>query len=120
VQFQAEDPDPAQALDSRLQEATDQALASLAAEDKFVLASYYLDGRTLAGIARLLGVHESTVSRRLEKITASTRKAIRASLVKRGMSSKEAEQAMEVEVSEFSLDVRRRLVQEKGQQTVPQ
>jgi RNA polymerase sigma-70 factor (ECF subfamily) len=109
VQFQAEESDPAQALDSRLEEATDQALASLAAEDKFILASYYLDGRTLAEIARLLGVHESTVSRKLEKITASTRKAILAGLVKRGMSSKEAEQAMEVEVSEFSLDVRRRL-----------
>jgi RNA polymerase sigma-70 factor (ECF subfamily) len=114
VQFQAEDPDPAQALDSRLEEATDQALAALAAEDKFILASYYLDGRTLAEIARLLGVHESTVSRRLEKITASTRKAIRAGLVKRGMSAKEAEQAMEAEVSEFSLDVRRRLVEGVG------
>jgi len=114
VQFQAEDPDPAQALDSRLQEATDQALASLAAEDKFILAGYYLDGRTLAGIARLLGVHESTVSRRLEKITASIRKAIRADLLKRGMSSQEAEQAMEVEVSEFSLDVRRRLAEGIG------
>jgi RNA polymerase sigma-70 factor (ECF subfamily) len=109
VQFQAEDPDPAQALDSRLEEATDEALAALVAEDKFILASYYLDGRTLAEIARLLGVHESTVSRRLEKITASTRKAIRASLVKRGMSPKEAAQAMEVEVSEFCLDVRRGL-----------
>jgi RNA polymerase sigma-70 factor (ECF subfamily) len=119
VQFQAEEPDPTQALDSRLEEATDQALASLAAEDKFILASYYLDGRTLADIARLVGVHESTVSRRLEKITVSTRKSILAGLVKRGMSPKEAEQAMEVEVSELSLDVRRRLMQEKGQQTVP-
>jgi RNA polymerase sigma-70 factor (ECF subfamily) len=119
VQFQAEEPDPTQALDSRLEEATDQALASLAAEDKFILASYYLDGRTLADIARLVGVHESTVSRRLEKITVSTRKSIFAGLVKRGMSPKEAEQAMEVEVSELSLDVRRRLMQEKGQQTVP-
>ena len=111
VQFPAEDPDPNQALDSRLEEATDQALAALAAEDKFILASYYLDGRTLAEIGRLLGVHESTVSRKLEKITASTRKAIRAGLLKRGMSSKDAEQAMEVEVSEFSLDVRRRLME---------
>jgi len=114
VQFQAEDPDPAQALDSRLEEATDEALSSLAGEDKFILASYYLDGRTLAEIARLLGVHESTVSRKLEKITASTRKAIRAGLVKRGMSSKEAEQAMDVEVSELSLDVRRRLAEGVG------
>jgi RNA polymerase sigma-70 factor (ECF subfamily) len=114
VQFQAEESDPTQALDARLEEATDQALAALAAEDKFILASYYLDGRTLAEIARLLGVHESTVSRRLERITTSTRKAILAGLVKRGMSSKEAEQAMEVEVSDFSLDVRRRLVEGIG------
>jgi RNA polymerase sigma-70 factor (ECF subfamily) len=110
VQFRAEEPDPAQAVDARLEEATDQALASLPAEDKFILASYYLDGRTLAEIARLLGVHESTISRKLERITASTRKAILAGLVERGMSSKEAVQAMEVEVTEISLDVRRRLV----------
>jgi len=114
AQFPAEEPDPAQALDSRLEEATDQALASLAAEDKFILAGYYLDGRTLAELARLLGVHESTVSRRLEKITAATRKVILAGLRKRGMSRKEAEQAMEVEVSEFSLDVRRRLAEGIG------
>jgi RNA polymerase sigma-70 factor (ECF subfamily) len=119
VQFQTEEPDPAQALDARVEKATDQALASLAAEDKFILASYYLDGRTLRDIARLLGVHESTISRKLEKITSSARKSILAGLIKRGMSPKDAKQAMEVEVSEISLDVRRRLMQEKGQQTVP-
>ena len=114
MQFQAEESDPAQAVDARLEEATDQALAALAGEDKFILASYYLDGRTLAEIASLLGVHESTVSRRLEKIIAAIRKAILAGLVKRGMSSKEAEQAMEVEVSELSLDVSRRLAEGVG------
>jgi RNA polymerase sigma-70 factor (ECF subfamily) len=119
VQFQAEEPDPAQALDVRVEEATDQALASLPAEDKFILAGYYLDGRTLAEIACMLGVHESTISRKLEKITSSARKSIFAGLIKRGMSFKDAKQAMEVEVSEISLDVRRRLMQEKGQQTVP-
>jgi RNA polymerase sigma-70 factor (ECF subfamily) len=119
VQFEAGEPDPAQALDARVEEATDQALASLAAEDKFILASYYLDGRTLADIARVLGVHESTISRKLEKITSWARKSILAGLIKRGMSPKDAKQAMEVEVSEISLDVRRRLMQEKGQQTVP-
>jgi len=118
VQFQAEEHDPAQAIDSRLEQATDQALASLTAEDKLILASYYLDQRTLAEIARLLGVHESTVSRRLEKITVSVRKSIFAGLVKRGMSSKEARQAMEVEVSDFSLDVRRRLTGSSRQSAV--
>ena len=88
-------PTPTQAIDARLREATDQALGSLAAEDKFILANYYLDGRTLAEIARLLGVHESTISRKLEKITAATRKAILSGLMKRGMSRKEAEQTMD-------------------------
>ncbi|MGA3327173.1 MAG: sigma-70 family RNA polymerase sigma factor [Terriglobia bacterium] len=119
VQFEAEATDPTQAIDARLREATDQALISLSAEDKFILANYYLDGRTLAEIARLLGVHESTISRKVEKITAWTRKAIISGLMKRGMSRNEAEQTMEVEVTEISLDVRRRLMQEKGQQTVP-
>jgi len=119
AQFEAETPDPTQAIDARLREATDQALDFLAPEDKFILANYYLDGRRLAEIARLLGVHESTISRKLEKITAGTRKAILSGLMKRGMSRKEAEQTMEVEVTELSLDVRRRLMQEKGQETVP-
>ena len=119
VQFEAETPDPAQAIDARLREATDEALGSLAAEDRFILANYYLDGRRLAEIARLMGVHESTISRKIEKITAWTRKAILSGLMKRGMNRKEAEQTMEVEVTELSLDVRRRLMQEKGEQTVP-
>jgi RNA polymerase sigma-70 factor (ECF subfamily) len=114
AQFEAEAPDPTQTIDARLREATDQALVLLAAEDKFILASYYLDGRTLAEIARTLGVHESTISRKVEKITAWTRKSILSGLMKRGMSRKEAEQTMEVEVTELSLDVRRRLMQEKG------
>ncbi len=111
AQFQAEARDPSQAVDPRLDEATDQALAALPGEDKFILAGYYLDGRTLAEVARLLGVHESTVSRRLEKITTALRKSIRARLEKHGMSSKEARQAMDVEVTELSLDVRRRLAE---------
>jgi RNA polymerase sigma-70 factor, ECF subfamily len=120
VQFAGENPDPAQAVDSRLVDATDKALASLAPEDKFILANYYLDDRTLAETARLLGVHESTVSRKVEKITAATRKAILNGLIKRGMSKKEAAQTMEVEVEQLTLDVRKRLMQEKGSESVPQ
>lgn len=119
VQFEAESPDPAEAIDARLEEATDQALGSLHPEDKFILAGYYLDGRNLADIARLLGVHESTISRKLEKITVLMRKAIRNGLIKRGMRAAEAEQAMEVEVGEISLDVRKPLMQEKGDEIVP-
>ena len=46
------------------------------AEDRFILASYYLDGRTLAEIARTLAVHESTISRKLDKLAKSLRKQI--------------------------------------------
>jgi RNA polymerase sigma-70 factor (ECF subfamily) len=119
VQFEAETADPSQAIDPRLAEATDRALDGLAPEDKFILVNYYLDDRTLAETARLLGVHESTISRKVEKITAAVRKSILSGLLKRGMSRKEAEQSMEVEVTELALDVRRRLMQEKGGQTVP-
>jgi RNA polymerase sigma-70 factor (ECF subfamily) len=119
VQFQAEASGPAPALDARLEAATDEALVSLSGEEKFVLACYYLDGRTLAEIARILGVHESTVSRRVERITASTRKRIINGLVRRGMSRGEAEEAVLADVRDFSLNVRERLMQEKGQQTVP-
>jgi RNA polymerase sigma-70 factor (ECF subfamily) len=112
--FEPKAPAPSETVDLRLEEATDQALAALPSEDKLILTCYYLDGRTLAEIARLLEVHESTMSRKVERITQSIRKAIRAGLVKRGMSSREAELAMEIEVSEISLDVRKRLVQEKG------
>ncbi len=119
VQFQAEQPDPAQGVDPRLPKATDEVLASLPAEDRFILANYYLDGRTLAKIARLLGVHESTISRKLEKIVTTTRKAIRARLIGLGMSRKEADQSMEVEAAEVAVEVRRRLLQEEGGENVP-
>ena len=107
------------APDARLEAATDEALSDLPAEDRLILANYYLDGRTLAEIARILGVHESTISRRLEKIVHMTRKLIVKGLGRRGMSKQQAEEAMEADVRDFSVDVRRRLVQEKGESTVP-
>ena len=112
AQFEADSPDPTAAIDPRLRQATDEALAALPSEDKFILANYYLDGRRLAEIARLTGVHESTISRKLDKATVSVRKAILSGLMKRGMHRQEAEEAMNVEVTELSLDVRRRLLQE--------
>lgn len=119
VQFEAETPDPTLVADGRLSAVTDQALSSLPAEHKFILSAYYLDNRTLAEIARILGVHESTISRKLEKLTAGIRKAIFSGLLKSGMSRNEAEQAMNAEVTQLSVDVRRRLLQEKGQESVP-
>lgn len=109
VQFAAPAPQASAPVDARLEAATDQALASLAAEDRFILAAYFLDQRTLAEIAQTLGVHESTISRKLGKITAGLRKQILSGLRQRGMSRRQAEEALEADVRDISLDIRGRL-----------
>jgi RNA polymerase sigma-70 factor (ECF subfamily) len=114
VQFQAAEPDPIPPADQRLAQATDEALASLPAEDRVVLGAYYLDGRTLAEIARMLGVHESTISRKLDKLAKALRKQIVAALVRHGMSRRQAEEALEVDVRDLQLDIRRSLAQESS------
>ena len=112
VQYAAPTPQPAPPADIRLAQATDDVLASLPAEDRMVLSAYYLDGRTLAEIARMLRVHESTISRKLDKLSKSLRKQIIASLAKRGMSRRQAEEALEIDVRDLQIDIRRSLAQE--------
>jgi RNA polymerase sigma-70 factor (ECF subfamily) len=114
AQFAAASAEPAPPLDARLESATDEALAALPPQDRYVLAAYYLDGRTLAEVARSLGVHESTISRKLDKLAGTLRAAIKAGLVRRGMGRRQAEEAMEVDVRDLSLDIRSRLAQESG------
>lgn len=111
-QFTAPDPEPVVPADSRLARATDEAIAALSSEDRTVLSAYYLDDRTLAEIARMLGVHESTISRKLDKLAKSLRKQILAALVRQGMSRRQAEEAMEVDVRDLQVDIRRSLTQE--------
>src|ERR1700758_2450635 len=112
VQFRAPDPEPVAPADTRLAQATDDVLAALPAEDRMVLSAYYLDERTLAEISRMLGVHESTISRKLDKLAKSLRKQIVAAMTRRGMSRRQAEEAMELDVRDLQVDIRRRLAQE--------
>jgi RNA polymerase sigma-70 factor (ECF subfamily) len=119
VQFAAPEKDQSPSLDPRLESATDESLAALPAEDRFVLAAYYLDDRTLAEIARLLSVHESTISRKLDKLAKSLRKQILAGLVRRGMSRRQAEEALEVDVRDFTLNLSDRLTQESPGNAFP-
>lgn len=115
VQFASTEPFSAGPSDCRLGEATDEALNRLPAEDRLILAGYYLDDRTLTEIGKMLGVHESTVSRRLEKLLKGLRKQVVAGLQSRGMNRGQAEEALEVDVRFMTVDVRRRL-----QETRPQ
>ncbi|HVG90009.1 MAG TPA: sigma-70 family RNA polymerase sigma factor [Alphaproteobacteria bacterium] len=110
VQFSAAAPSsPSSPLDSRLGAALDEALGQLADEDRLVLASYYLDDRTLTEIGRVVGVHESTISRRLEKLLKTLRKQVLAGLVSRGMNRGQAEEALEADVRYLQVDVTRKL-----------
>ncbi len=111
-QFAAPEPEPAPSPDSRLEFATDAALASLSGEERMILAAYYLDGRTLAEIARMLGVHESTISRKVDKLAKSLRKKVLANMIQQGMARRQAEEALEMDVRDLRLDIRRSLAQE--------
>jgi RNA polymerase sigma-70 factor, ECF subfamily len=116
AQFVAPEPQPAPSRESRcLESATDAALAALASEDRFVLAAYYLDGRPLADVARMLGVHESTISRKVDKLAKSLRKKILVAMMTRqGIGRREAEEALEVDVRDLRVNIRRSLAQEPG------
>src|SRR6202046_592139 len=112
AQFSAPQTEPATAVDPRLETCTDAALAALSSEDRFVLAAYYLDRRPLAQVARMLSVHESTISRKVDKLAKTLRKKILAGLMRQGMGRSEAEQALEVDVRDLQLNIQGSLAQE--------
>jgi RNA polymerase sigma-70 factor (ECF subfamily) len=112
AQFAAPAPEPLPSADSRLESATDAALAALDGEDRMVLAAYYLDGRTLAEIALMLRVHESTISRKVDKLAKSLRKKIMAGMMQQGMARRQAEEALDVDVRDLQVDIRRTLAQD--------
>jgi RNA polymerase sigma-70 factor, ECF subfamily len=119
VQFAAAVPESSGTSDRRLEAVTDEALAELSPEDRFTLAAYYLDGRTLAEIARTLGLHESSVSRRLDRLATGLRKRILAGLRSHGMSHAQATEALETDVRDLRLNLRSRLMQDSGAKTFP-
>lgn len=92
--------------DPRLGEAIRQSFLSLRPEDRFILASYFFDGRTLAQIAIMLGIHESTASRRIDKITKSLRRSIIHHLKKAGMSTRAAADSLQADMQTLSIDIR--------------
>ena len=112
VQFAASLSEPVNPANSRLEQATDEALRCLDAAERFLLASYFLHGRTLAEIARALAVHESTISRKLDKLTRGLRKQVIKNLLRSGMSRRQAEEALSTDVRDLTLDLRASLAQD--------
>lgn len=115
VQFASAEVEPESVVDPRIEQATDSVLAALSPEERYLLAAYYLDERTLAEIGRSLGVHESTISRKLDKLAKSLRKQMLAMLGKLGMSRRQAQEAMESDVRDLRVNIRARLAQEDYQ-----
>ena len=104
--------------DDRVAWAVAETLAEVNSEERFLLASYYLDGRTLADIGRQLRVHESTVCRKLEKLTGRLRKRIRKRLQGAGIGHRRCEEILEeIDVRDLDVDVRRNLGQERAAQS---
>jgi RNA polymerase sigma-70 factor (ECF subfamily) len=113
-QFVAVQREPETQVDPRLNIAIDAALGAISAEDRCILAYYFLDDLTLAKIANILKVHESTISRRIEKLVRSLRKEIVGRLTRSGLSRRQAEEALDVDVRDLTVDIRRRLTQDSA------
>lgn len=101
-----EAPAPAPVELPRLAAAVASTLENVAAEDRFLLAAYYLDRQTLLEIARTLHVHEATISRRLKRLVAEIRKHLLRNLVADGLSNAAAEEALGADPRDVEINLR--------------
>jgi RNA polymerase sigma-70 factor (ECF subfamily) len=91
----------------RLESTINAILQNLEPEERFLLASYFLDGRTLLEIARLLRVHEATVSRKLKRLTESVRKQLLCELQRRGLKMAAAQEALGIDPRDLNVNLRK-------------
>jgi RNA polymerase sigma-70 factor (ECF subfamily) len=106
--FDAPAPAPASlaAEPDRLTEALARSFQSVAAEDRYLLSAYFLDRQTLLQIARILGVHEATISRKLKRLLADLRKQLIANLQVGGLSKRAAEEALGADPRDVEINLR--------------
>jgi RNA polymerase sigma-70 factor, ECF subfamily len=89
-----------------LQAALAAALGGIDPRDRLRLAYYYADDRTLAEIGLLLGEHEATVSRKLERTRREVRARVEASLRERNkMSEAQVRACLECASGEWPFDL---------------
>jgi RNA polymerase sigma-70 factor (ECF subfamily) len=84
-------------------------LKALEPEDRFLLSSYFLDRHTLLDIARLLRVHEATISRRLKRLIAELHNQLLMNLKSAGLSDREAQEALGADPRDIEINMRRLL-----------
>ena len=100
---------PPEAELSQLQQAIELAFQERDAEERFLLAAYYLDGQTLLQIARVLCVHEATVSRKLRRATEGIRKQVLKNLQRNGLSRRAAEGALGTDPRDVEVNLKKLL-----------
>jgi RNA polymerase sigma-70 factor, ECF subfamily len=97
---------PSPLIVQKLQITIEDTLRALSSEDRFLLSSYFLDQRTLRQIAQLLLVHEATISRKLNRLTAELRKRLLRSLQTSGLSRRGAEEALGLDPRDLTINLR--------------
>ena len=90
----------------KLTHAVAQTLQALSSEDRFLLSSYFLDRQTLLQIARILRVHEATISRRLKRLVADLRKQLLHNLQSGGLSRRAADEALGTDPRDVEINLR--------------
>jgi RNA polymerase sigma-70 factor (ECF subfamily) len=90
----------------RMAAAVSRTLSGIGAEDRFLLASYFLDRRTLKEVARMVRVHEATVSRRIGRLTEELRKQLLRNLQAGGLSRRAAEEALGTDPRDVEVNLR--------------
>jgi RNA polymerase sigma-70 factor (ECF subfamily) len=97
--------DPEPEILVALRQAVHATLRDQPAEERFLLAAYYVDDKTLAEIGHVLHVHEATISRRLRRATDAVRKQLIRNLETNGMTHKAAEEALGTDPRDLDLKV---------------
>jgi RNA polymerase sigma-70 factor, ECF subfamily len=100
------EPAPVAAELTGLARAVTVTLESLAAEERYLLSSYFLDGQPLAQIGRTLHVHEATISRRLKRLLTDLRKRLLKHLQAGGLSKRAAEEALGNDPRDLEINLR--------------
>ena len=92
-----------------LVKAIEEALLGREAEERFLLAAYYIDGRKQLEIAKMLGVHEATVSRKLRRVVEGLRKQVLKNLQRTGLSKRAAQEALGADPRDLDLNLKKLL-----------
>ena len=112
-EFDAPAPDPPPEQPARelslLEGAIEAALGRREAEDRYLLAAYYLDGQTLKQIAGVLCAHEATVSRRLRRTIEEIRKHVLKNLQSSGLSRRAAQEALGADPRDLDMNLKKLL-----------